>query len=177
MENVLSGRLGYVSFLQSFTRKFPAADIERAYRLLDRVGLLQHADKRADALSGGQRQRVGIARALSQEPELLLVDEPTASLDPKTSRQIMRLLIEICDERGLPAIVNIHDVPLAQQFMQRIIGLRAGRVVFDGPPEKLTDSVLTTIYGAEDWTAMRKDGEAERTVEAEVSARLAAIVA
>lgn len=98
-------------------------------RLLDRVGLLQHADKRADALSGGQGQRVGIARALGQEPELLLVDEPTASLDPKTSRQIMRLLIEIYAERGLPAIVNIHDVPLAQQFMQRIIGLRAGRCV------------------------------------------------
>ena len=114
MENVLSGRLGYVPFWRSYMRKFPGADIQRAYALLDRVGLLQHADKRADALSGGQRQRVGIARALAQEPELLLVDEPTASLDPKTSRQIMRLLTEICTESGLPAIVNIHDVPLAQ---------------------------------------------------------------
>ncbi len=103
MENVLSGRLGYVGFWQSFLRRYPGSDVERAYRLLDRVGLMEHADKRADALSGGQRQRVGIARALSQEPELLLIDEPTASLDPKTSRQIMRLLIEICDERGLPA--------------------------------------------------------------------------
>jgi len=177
MENVLSGRLGYVSFWQSFTRRFPPSDIERAYRLLDRVGLMAHADKRADALSGGQRQRVGIARALSQEPELLLVDEPTASLDPKTSRQIMRLLIEICAERGLPAIVNIHDVPLAQQFMQRIIGLRAGRVVFDGPPEALTEGVLTTIYGAEDWTAMRKSGEADQAAEAEAVARLAALSA
>jgi phosphonate transport system ATP-binding protein len=177
MENVLSGRLGYVSFWQSFTRRFPASDIERAYRLLDRVGLMEHADKRADALSGGQRQRVGIARALSQEPELLLVDEPTASLDPKTSRQIMRLLIEICDERGLPAIVNIHDVPLAQQFMQRIIGLRAGRVVFDGTPAELTEEALTAIYGAEDWTAMRKgaqdDAEADRDVAREI-ARLGA---
>lgn len=177
MENVLSGRLGYVSFWQSFTRRFPPADIERAYRLLDRVGLMEHADKRADALSGGQRQRVGIARALSQEPELLLVDEPTASLDPKTSRQIMRLLIEICAERELPAIVNIHDVPLAQQFMQRIIGLRAGRVVFDGPPEDLTETVLTTIYGAEDWTAMRKGGEDDRTAEAEAVARMTALTA
>ncbi len=138
---------------------------------------MEQADKRADALSGGQRQRVGIARALSQEPELLLVDEPTASLDPKTSRQIMRLLIEICAERGLPAIVNIHDVPLAQQFMQRIIGLRAGRVVFDGPPEDLTETVLTTIYGAEDWTAMRKGGEDDRAAEAEAVARFAALTA
>lgn len=177
MENVLSGRLGYVSFWQSFTRRYPASDIERAYRLLDRVGLIDHADKRADALSGGQRQRVGIARALSQEPELLLVDEPTASLDPKTSRQIMRLLIEICRERDLPAIVNIHDVPLAQQFMQRIIGLRAGQVVFDGAPDQLTEDVLTTIYGAEDWTVMRQgaqdDAQAERDAALEL-ARLGA---
>ncbi|ADZ70300.1 phosphonate ABC transporter ATP-binding protein [Polymorphum gilvum] len=175
MENVLSGRLGYVNFWQSFTRRFPAADIERAYRLLDRVGLIDHADKRADALSGGQRQRVGIARALSQEPELLLVDEPTASLDPKTSRQIMRLIIEICAERGLPAIVNIHDVPLAQQFMQRIVGLRAGRVVFDGPPADLTEAALTTIYGAEDWNVMRKGHEEDTEAEVEAVRCLAEI--
>ena len=96
MENVLSGRLGYVPFWRSFTRRFPQADIEKAFQLLDRVGLTEHVDKRADALSGGQRQRVGIARALEQDPELLLVDEPTASLDPKTSREIMRLITEIC---------------------------------------------------------------------------------
>ena len=95
MENVLSGRLGYVPFWRSFTRRFPPADIAMAFRLLDRVGLSAHADKRADALSGGQRQRVAIARALEQAPELLLIDEPTASLDPKTSRQIMRLIVEI----------------------------------------------------------------------------------
>jgi len=156
MENVLSGRLGYVSFWRSYLRKFPANDVRNAFALLDRVGLLAHADKRADALSGGQRQRVGIARALAQEPDLLLVDEPTASLDPKTSRQIMRLITEICAERGLPAIVNIHDVPLAKQFMQRIVGLRAGEVVFDGKPAALDNDVLTTIYGQEDWTAMRQ---------------------
>ncbi len=176
MENVLSGRLGYVPFWRSFLRKYPASDIERAYRLLDRVGLMEHADKRADALSGGQRQRVGIARALAQEPELLLVDEPTASLDPKTSRQIMRLLTEICAERNLPAIVNIHDVPLAQQFMQRIVGLRAGRVVFDGTPEELTESALTDIYGEEDWNAMRAGDREQAEAEADAKARMEAIV-
>ena len=154
MENVLSGRLGYVPFWRSFLRRYPGDDVANAFRLLERVGLSDHADKRADALSGGQRQRVGIARALEQEPELLLVDEPTASLDPKTSRQIMRLLTEICAERGLPAVINIHDVVLARQFTERLIGLQAGRVVFDGPPDALDESVLTTIYGEEDWTAM-----------------------
>jgi len=175
MENVLSGRLGYVPFWRSFLRNYPPQDIQNAYRLLDRVGLMHQADKRADALSGGQRQRVGIARALAQEPELLLVDEPTASLDPKTSRQIMRLLTEICEERGLPAIVNIHDVPLAQQFMQRIIGLNSGRIVFDGSPEELSDDVLTTIYGAEDWHAMRKGDEEQTQAEADARDRMAAL--
>ena len=167
MENVLSGRLGYVAFWRSFTRRFPPADIAKAFRLLDRVGLSAHADKRADALSGGQRQRVGIARALEQDPELLLIDEPTASLDPKTSRQIMRLIVEICREQGLPAIINIHDVVLAQQFADRIIGLQAGRVVFDGPPAGLTEAVLTTIYGEEDWTAMRNSAAEDAAAEAE----------
>ena len=175
MENVLSGRLGYVPFWRSFLRRYPAADIQSAYRLLDRVGLMDKADNRADALSGGQRQRVGIARALAQEPELLLVDEPTASLDPKTSRQIMRLITEICAERGLPAIVNIHDVPLAQQFMQRIVGLREGRVVFDGPPAELTEAALTTIYGAEDWNAMRKGDAEQAEAEADAKRRMEAL--
>ncbi|MEX0385825.1 phosphonate ABC transporter ATP-binding protein [Spiribacter onubensis] len=157
MENVLSGRLGYVPFWRSFTRRFPPEDIQRAYQLLDRVGLIEQADKRADALSGGQRQRVGIARALAQQPELLLVDEPTASLDPRTSRQIMRLITEICTEQHLPAIINIHDVPLAQQFMQRIVGLHGGRVVFDDVPAKLNESTLTTIYGEEDWNPNREE--------------------
>jgi phosphonate transport system ATP-binding protein len=167
MENVLSGRLGYVGFWRSFFRRFPQADIDRAFAVLDRVGLMDHVDKRADALSGGQRQRVGIARAVVQEPELLLVDEPTASLDPKTSRQIMRLIVEVCAERGLAAIVNIHDVALAQQFVQRIVGLRKGRIVFDGPPDALTADVLTDIYGAEDWSAtIRKVDEDQETVPA-----------
>ena len=153
MENVLSGRLGYVGFWRSYLRKFPKKDVKEAFRLLDRVGLLEMADKRADELSGGQRQRVGICRALIQDPDLLLVDEPTASLDPKTSRQIMRLINELCEERGLTAIINIHDVLLAQMFSQRIVGLTLGEVVYDGSPDGLTPEVLTQIYGEEDWTA------------------------
>lgn len=161
MENVLSGRLGYVGFWRSYLRKYPQSDVDEAYRLLDRVGLLEMADKRADELSGGQRQRVGIARALIQDPALLLVDEPTASLDPKTSRQIMRLICELCRERDLAAIINIHDVKLAQMFVQRVIGLTKGVVQFDGPPEGLTEDVLTRIYGEEDWkeTIEKIEGE------------------
>ena len=116
-------------------------------------------NKRADALSGGQRQRVGIARALIQRPKLLLVDEPTASLDPKTSRQIMRLILELCSERGLAAIVNIHDVVLATEYLPRIVGLRAGNLVYDGPSKAIDEHVLTQIYGAEDWTSITKNLE------------------
>ena len=166
MENVLSGRLGYVGFWASYFRRFPQSDIDTAFSLLDRVGLEPMADKRADELSGGQRQRVGIARALIQKPELLLVDEPTASLDPKTSRQIMRLITELCTERKLAAIINIHDVALAQMFAQRIVGLQSGSIVYDGDPEGLTSDVLTQIYGEEDWTAVRKQqsSESERDI-------------
>ncbi|OYX15554.1 MAG: phosphonate ABC transporter ATP-binding protein [Rhizobiales bacterium 32-66-8] len=157
MENVLSGRLGYVGFWRAFLRRFPQADVDRAFAVLERVGLLDHVDKRADELSGGQRQRVGIARALVQEPEILLVDEPTASLDPKTSRQIMRLIVEVCAERRLAAVVNIHDVALARMFVQRIVGLKAGRIVFNGPPGSLDDGALTMIYGEEDWSRTTPD--------------------
>jgi phosphonate transport system ATP-binding protein len=153
MENVLSGRLGYVGFWRSYFRKFPQSDIDEAFNLLQRVGLDHMADKRADELSGGQRQRVGICRALIQNPDLLLVDEPTASLDPKTSRQIMRLICELCEERQLAAIINIHDVLLAQMFARRIVGLQLGTIVYDGPPDQLSPDVLTQIYGAEDWEA------------------------
>ena len=161
MENVLSGRLGYTGFWASWFRRFPRRDVEQAFRLLDRVGLAHMADKRADALSGGQRQRVGIVRALMQEPALLLVDEPTASLDPKTSRQIMRLIVELCEERGLAAVINIHDVALAQEFARRIVGLRAGRIVFDGGAASLDAAALTAIYGEEDWSRSIRATEAE----------------
>jgi phosphonate transport system ATP-binding protein len=167
MENVLSGRLGYVGFWRSFLRRYPQSDIDEAFRLLDRVGLMEMVDKRADELSGGQRQRVGIARALIQNPQLLLVDEPTASLDPKTSRQIMRLICELCAERDLAAIINIHDVALAQMFVQRVIGLKVGEVVYDGAPDKMTPDDLTEIYGEEDWKATIRKVEDEDEGEAE----------
>jgi len=156
MENVLSGRLGYVGFWRSFLRKFPQSDINAAFGLLEKVGLDTMVNKRADELSGGQRQRVGIARALIQKPDILLVDEPTASLDPKTSRQIMRLITELCEENQLTAIINIHDVALAQMYAERIVGLRDGCIVYDGSPDDLKPDVLTEIYGKEDWTAVRK---------------------
>jgi phosphonate transport system ATP-binding protein len=154
MENLLSGRLGYTSFWSSWFRRFSPEDIRLAYSLLERVGLAGMENKRADALSGGQRQRVGIARALMQRPELLLIDEPTASLDPKTSRQIMRLILELCREHKLAAIINIHDVVLATEFLPRIVGLRQGMVVYDGPASVIDHVALTKIYGDEDWSSI-----------------------
>ncbi len=174
MENVLSGRLGYVGFWASFLRRYPQRDVDAAFRLLERVGLDHMVDKRADALSGGQRQRVGIARALIQNPDILLVDEPTASLDPKTSRQIMRLILELCREHGLPAVINMHDVPLARMFVERIVGLRAGEIVYDGPPSGLSDARLTDIYGAEDWsgTSAEDDDEGDGSAALRIAAKV-----
>src|SRR5206468_3821335 len=131
MENLLCGRLGYVNAWKAWRRKFPADDIERAFQLLDVVGLAGFAQRRADALSGGQRQRVGIARAVMQEPKLLLADEPTSSLDPKTSVEIMQLLAEIARSRSIPVLINMHDVGLAARFADRIVGMAGGRVALD----------------------------------------------
>ena len=170
MENVLSGRLGYVSFWRAYRRNYPPDDVAAAFEILDRVGLEGRENARADALSGGQRQRVGIARALMQRPELLLVDEPTASLDPKTSRQIMRLIVELAHERDTPVLINIHDVALAQTFADHIVGLRDGRIVFEDGSDRLTPAVLTEIYGEEDWsTTIRKVEEDEETDGAEAA--------
>ena len=151
MENVLSGRLGYVSAIAAWLRRYPRRDIDSAFELLDTVGLTQYANQRADALSGGQRQRVGIARAVMQEPELILADEPTSSLDPKTSVEIMELLVSIADSRRIPVIVNIHNVPLAKRFATRIVGMTGGRIVYDGTPDALSEERLNAIYGGEDW--------------------------
>ncbi len=147
MENVLTGRLGYVLLWQAWRRRFPAEDVALAFDTLRRVGLEGMENKRADALSGGQRQRVGIARALVQRPKILLVDEPTSSLDPKTAESVMALITQLAAEERIPALVNIHDVPLARRFARRIIGLNAGRVVFEGGPGALDRAALDRIYG------------------------------
>jgi phosphonate transport system ATP-binding protein len=151
MENVLSGRLGYVSPLKAWLRKYPQEDINAAWDLLDAVGLTAFANQRADALSGGQRQRVGIARAIMQRPELLLADEPTSSLDPKTSVEVMEIMVKLTEGRGIPVILNIHNVPLAKRFATHVVGMSSGNVVYDGPPAGLTDDHLKQIYGGEDW--------------------------
>lgn len=151
MENLLTGRLGYLGPFKAWMRKFSSDDIAHAYRLLAVIGLTEFANQRADSLSGGQRQRVGIARALMQRPEMLLADEPTSSLDPKTSVEIMELLRAQGRENAIPVLVNIHDVDLARRFADRIVGMTGGRVVFDGPPEQLTDDHLKLIYGGEGW--------------------------
>ena len=151
MENVLTGRLGYMSAFKAWLRQFTPEDIEEAFNLLDAVGLTNFANQRADALSGGQRQRVGIARAVMQHPEILLADEPTSSLDPKTSVEIMELMANLAGKRNIPVIVNIHNVELAKRFCHRMIGMTDGKVVFDGSPAQLTDENLKQIYGGENW--------------------------
>ena len=164
MENVLTGRLGYVSAWKAFRRSFPAEDIERAYEILERVGLDDMENKRVDELSGGQRQRVGIARAVIQQPKILLVDEPTSSLDPETSGTVMRLLTDIAAEREVPVLINIHEVDLAIAHADRIVGLHDGELVFDGPSSALDQQGLDQVYrGAEipDNAGGRADAPAE----------------
>ncbi|WP_275287481.1 phosphonate ABC transporter ATP-binding protein [Halomonas elongata] len=147
MENVLAGRLGYVNLFQAVTRRYPASDIERAFQLMERVDIAHYANKRADELSGGERQRVGVVRALMQEPEVLLADEPTASLDPRTSEQIMMLLQSLASELSLPVLINIHNVGQAKTYTERIVGLRHGRMIFDGLPDDFTHDALEAVYG------------------------------
>ena len=151
MENLLCGRLGYVPPLKAWLRKYPKKDITRAFELLDVVGLAEFVNQRADSLSGGQRQRVGVARALMQEPKLLLADEPTSSLDPKTSVEIMSLIRDLCRSHNIPVMINMHDVELARRFADRIIGMSQGSVVYDGASAGLSDEQLKTIYGGQDW--------------------------
>jgi phosphonate transport system ATP-binding protein len=153
LDNVLAGRLGYVPPLPSLLGRFPAADRARARACLAQVGLADLADRRADSLSGGEQQRVGIARALAQEPRVILADEPTASLDPRLTGSIMGILRRINRERGLTLVVSQHQLDTALEFGTRIVGFRAGRVVFDGAPGAVTPSVAAAIYG---------DGDAPR---------------
>ena len=149
LENVLAGRLGYVPALPSLVGSFPRADRELAVDCLGQVGLGAMAERRADKLSGGEQQRVAIARALAQEPAVVLADEPTASLDPALTGSIMDILRRINVERGLTLVVSQHQPETALAYASRIVGLRRGRVCFDGTPAEVTPAVVDAIYGAE----------------------------
>ncbi|WP_435922930.1 phosphonate ABC transporter ATP-binding protein [Paenibacillus sp. DYY-L-2] len=147
IRNVLAGRVGYHSTLRTVLGRFPKSDVDLAFQALDRVGIVQKAYARADELSGGQQQRVAIARVLAQEAKIILADEPVASLDPLTTKQVMDDLKRINGESGITTIVNLHSIALARQYATRIIGLRAGAVVFDGPVSEATDERFAEIYG------------------------------
>lgn len=146
MRNVLSGRVGYHSTLRMILGLFPQKDKEIASKALERVGLTEKAFVRADQLSGGQQQRVSIARALAQEAKVILADEPVASLDPLTTKKVMDDLAHINKELNITMVVNLHSVELAKEYGTRIIGLRAGEVVFDGPVAEATEDMFTEIY-------------------------------
>jgi phosphonate transport system ATP-binding protein len=147
LKNVLMGRLHRVPTWRTLLGRYPAEDIEIAAQSLERVEILEKAYVRATDLSGGQRQRVGIARALAQEPKIVLADEPVASLDPPTSHVVMKYLQQISRELGITTIVNLHFLDLATAYADRIVGLRAGRLVFDGPGAECDEAVFEDIYG------------------------------
>jgi phosphonate transport system ATP-binding protein len=147
MENVLAGRLGYVPTLSSLAGRFPAEDRRRALECLTQVGLAHLAERRADTLSGGEQQRVAIARALAQAPAVILADEPTASLDPQLTGSIMDLLRRINIEHGITLVVSQHQLEQALAYAGRLVGLRQGRVMFDGAPAAVTPAVVGAIYG------------------------------
>lgn len=147
MSNVLMGRLSKVSRWRSMLGMWPTADKEIALKSLERVGIVEKAYIRASDLSGGQQQRVGIARALAQEPKVILADEPVASLDPVTSHIVMRDLKRINRELGITTIINLHFLDLARQYGDRLIGLRAGKLVYDGSLKDVDDDVFRNIYG------------------------------
>ena len=148
--NVLHGILNRRSTLQTMFNLWPRADIERALDILDRLGIVEQAPKRAEALSGGQQQRVAIARALMQDPRIILADEPIASLDPMNAQIVMDTLKRINVEDGRMVIANLHTLDTARRYCDRVIGMRDGRMVFDGTPDQLSTGVAREIYGADD---------------------------
>ncbi|UOQ87272.1 phosphonate ABC transporter ATP-binding protein [Gracilibacillus salinarum] len=147
MKNVISGRLGYTGTLKSILNIFSKEDKLLAYENLKRVNIEEKLYNRADELSGGQQQRVSIARVLTQKPKLILADEPVASLDPPTSHQVMKYLKQINREDKITTIVNLHFIDMAMEYADRIIGMRAGEVVFDGPASEVTEKTFEEIYG------------------------------
>jgi len=146
LDNVLAGRLGYVAPWRGWVRQFDRADRLLALECLDRVGLLRHAAQRADTLSGGQQQRVALARALAQRAEVIVADEPVASLDPAISAGILDLLRGICEEDGVTVVCSLHQLHLAQSYARRLIGLADGRVQFDCRAEDVNESATRTLY-------------------------------
>lgn len=149
LDNVLCGTLGQVSTFRALLGLFDTASKRRACRLLDRVGLDEtHLYRRADELSGGQKQRVGVARAFMRSPHLVLADEPVASLDPRTSREILTLLQQAAREHAATVVCSLHDVELAREFADRIVGMRNGAVAFDCTPTALSSTVLHNLYAA-----------------------------
>jgi len=148
VSNVLHGTLNRRSTLATMFNLYPEADIHQAIEILDRLGIAEQAPKRAEALSGGQQQRVAIARALMQDPEIILADEPIASLDPMNAQIVMQALRDIHEEDGRMVIANLHTLDTARRYCDRVIGMRLGRIVFDGTPEQLTTGVARDIYGA-----------------------------
>jgi phosphonate transport system ATP-binding protein len=149
VSNVLHGTLNRRSTLATLFSLWPRADIHRAIDILERLGIAEQAAKRAEALSGGQQQRVAIARALMQDPKVILADEPIASLDPMNAQIVMDTLRRIHDEDGRTVIANLHTLDTARRYCDRVIGMRAGRIVFDGTPAQLTTGVARDIYGAD----------------------------
>jgi phosphonate transport system ATP-binding protein len=147
--NVLTGRLGYTNPIWSLFNHFPSQDVELALKQLERVGIRDKAYVRADELSGGQQQRVGIARALMQEPEMMLADEPVASLDPVLAHSIMQYLERLNQEDGITVICSLHFLDLVQRYADRVVALKAGKLVFDGPPGEIDDRRFKEIYGEE----------------------------
>ena len=147
--NVLAGRLGYTNPALSLFNRFSKEDMELALASMDRVGISEQAYKRADELSGGQQQRVGIARALMQNPELMLVDEPVSALDPATSHSIMRYLEELNRTDGMTILCSLHFLSLARTYADRILALKDGMIVFDGSPKEIDDDRFREIYGEE----------------------------
>jgi len=147
--NVLAGRLGYVNPAMSLLNRFPKSDQEMAIKQLDRVSIADQAYKRADELSGGQQQRVGIARAMMQEPEIILADEPVASLDPVLAHSIMQYLETINQEDGVMVLCSLHFLDLVHRYADRAIALNDGKLMFDGPPQEIDDAKFKDIYGKE----------------------------
>ncbi len=147
--NVLLGRLNYHGFANSMLKRFTSAERALAIQALDRLDMAQTALQRADTLSGGQQQRVAIARALMQEPRILLADEPIASLDPRNASIVMDALRTINGEEGITVICNLHTLDTARAYCDRIFGMQAGRVVFDGSPQELSTDVAREIYGVD----------------------------